>query len=385
MKIFLENREERLFEITIDEFIKKSKSFGHGELNKSEAIKVLKINFESIFNSIKSIDGVTAIFESKPAEGKVDYKMDYAALDLLQEFVIYYSEKLNDVLCSKALNPKYIRATGNPGYCDISVYGFKKIKDDLIIKSFIFASVPKEEELYVATTCGSGGTSILFQKLKEVVANKDFYEKEFNKIKYIHLESIEKAPTIGFYAKLGFYKTNKETNKILKDMIKNVYKKDLLYEEYIRKSDLNIGGSLYWSADSKVLKKLKCSYQYEPELWYKNINKFKHDKVPKSEVLNFFYSKYQDLKGAGIPDEKSDFRKDKESGYELHAVVINKDKGLEEAVKESKKFINDKKNFYRETTSSYRFRNIPKQKFAKRSFRSKKISPDVTLVYGKLL
>jgi hypothetical protein len=65
--------------------------------------------------------------------------------------------------------------------------------------------------------------------------------------------------------------------------------------------------------------------------------------------------------------------------------VINKDKGLKEAVEESKKFINDKKNFYRETTSSYRFRNIPKQKFEKRSFRSKKISPDVTLVYGKLL
>jgi len=385
MKIFLESREEKLYEITIDGFIKKTKEFVNGELNKSEAIKVLKTNFETIFGLLKNNELRTIVFESKPAEGKIDYKMDYSGIDLLQEFIIYYADKLNEVLCNQALNPKYIRATGNPGYCDISVYGFKRTNSDLIIKSFIFASIPKEDELYISTTCGSGGTSLLFEQLKEAIANKEFFEKQNNKIKYIHLESIEKAPTIAFYSKLGFYKTNKNTNKILKDMINNVYRKDLLYDEYIRKSDLDIGGSLYWSNDPKVLNKLKCSYEYTPELWYKNINKFKNDKVAKTEALKFFYSKYDELKGAGIPEEVSENRRDKNNGYELHAVVINKDKGLEEAMEESKNFINKDKNFYRETKSSYRFRNIPKQKFQKRSFRSKKLNPDLTLIYGKLL
>jgi hypothetical protein len=50
------------------------------------------------------------------------------------------------------------------------------------------------------------------------------------------------------------------------------------------------------------MKKLKIEYVYEPELWYKNIVKFKNDKMKKADVLNYFYTKYNDLKGAGIPD-----------------------------------------------------------------------------------
>ena len=141
--------------------------------------------------------------------------------------------------------------------------------------------------------------------MKELIADKNFYEPEYNKIKYIHLDSIEKANTINFYTRIEFYKTNKDTKAILKDMINNVYKKDLLYDEYIRKSNLDIGGSMYWSDDKKVLKKLKCSYVYEPELWYKNINKMKKDKISKPEALNYFFTKYKELKGAGIPEDNA--------------------------------------------------------------------------------
>jgi hypothetical protein len=385
VKIFLESKEEKLYEITIDDFIKNNKKFVNGKLSKSEALSHLKTNFDMIHEGLPTNELKTVILESQPGGDKGNYKVDYAGIDILQEFIVYFSEKLNDVLCNKVLNTKYIRATGNPAYCDISVLGFKKLPNDkLIIKSFIFATVPKEDELYVATTCGSGGTSMLFENLKDVIASKSFFEPENNKIKYIHLDSIEKANTINFYTKIGFYKNNKDTKSILKDMINNVYKKDLLYDEYIRKSNLDIGGSMFWSKDSKVLKKLKCSILYTPELWYKNINKMKKDKIPKSEVLNHFYSKYEELKGAGIPEEYSDNRRDKRDGYELHAVVVNKNIGLEGAIKESKHFINNDRNFYRETKSSYRFRNIPKQKFQKKSFRSKKINPEVTLIYGKL-
>jgi len=387
VKLYLESKEEKLYEITIDDFIRNNKKFAGGKMTKSEAISHLKTNFEAIYNGIPQDELKCIILETQPTDDKpVNYKEDYAGIDVMQEFISYYSEKLNEILCNKVLNPKYIRATGNPAYCNISVIGFKRLANDkLVIKSFIFATTPTEEELYVATTCGSGGTSILFETLKTVIANKSFYEKQYNKIKYIHLDSIEKANTINFYSKIGFLKTNKDSKAILKDMINNVYKKDLLYDEYIRKSNLDIGGSMYWSDDGKVLKKLKCSYLYEPELWYKNINKMKKDKIPKSEALNYFLSKYEELRGAGIPEEHRDNRKDKEEGYELHAVIVHKPVDVEVAKEESKKFINNDRNFFRETKSSYRFRNIPKQKFQKRSFKSKKLNDGLTLVYGKLL
>jgi len=66
---------------------------------------------------------------------------------------------------------------------------------------------------------------------------------------------------------------------------------------------------------------------------------------------------------------------------ELHAVVIRKPITLAKAREIASEYIDSKKKFYRETNSSFRFRNIPKQKF--KSFKSKKINPDVTLIYGE--
>ena len=80
--------------------------------------------------------------------------------------------------------------------------------------------------------------------------------------------------------------------------------------------------------------------------------------------------------------EKSNTKKD----FELHAVIINKNIPFEEARKIASEIINNpNRKFYRETGSSYRFRNIPKQKFNKKTFRSKKINENVTLVFGELL
>ena len=374
VKIYLESKDESLEEITIDEFIRKSKSFAGGKISKNEAAKVLKANFEKIYNSLKDKEVHTLILESQPTENAHNYKDDYAVIDLFQQFIIYYADSLNTVLCNKVLNPKYVRATGNPATTDINLYGVKKGNDSVSIKSFVFATVPSTHELYVSTTCGSGGTYILFEKLKKQISDKSFYEKEYNKIEYIHLDSIENAKTIGFYSKLGFYKTNKETNKILKNMIHSIYKKDLIYETYIRQASLNIGGSMYWTDNIKIKKKLKIEYEYEPELWFKNIRKLKQDGLSQADVLNHFYSRYHELKGSGIPKD----------GYDLHAVVIKKPISLEDAFEQSKDFIDEKKDFFRETSNSFRFRNIPKQKFERDSFRSKKINPTTTLIYGKV-
>jgi hypothetical protein len=72
--------------------------------------------------------------------------------------------------------------------------------------------------------------------------------------------------------------------------------------------------------------------------------------------------------------------------YELHAVIISKNIPLDEAIKISQEIINNKKRtFYRETKNSYRFRNIPKTKFDKKTFRSKKINKNITLIFGEVL
>jgi len=69
----------------------------------------------------------------------------------------------------------------------------------------------------------------------------------------------------------------------------------------------------------------------------------------------------------------------------LHCVEINNDIDIDDARKMSQEFIKDKKKkFYRETKNYYRFRNISKQKFKPKSFKSKKINKDVILIFGEL-
>ena len=69
----------------------------------------------------------------------------------------------------------------------------------------------------------------------------------------------------------------------------------------------------------------------------------------------------------------------------LHAVIIKKPCDLDEAREVSQHFIkNNKKNFMKETTSSYRFRNIAKGNFIPKSYKTKKINKQVSLIIGHL-
>ena len=72
----------------------------------------------------------------------------------------------------------------------------------------------------------------------------------------------------------------------------------------------------------------------------------------------------------------------------LHAVIMHKPKykSKEQAFKKADEmFPNEKlKGFVRETDSSFRVRVRPKTKFDKTSYVSKKITPDITLVWGYL-
>jgi len=92
------------------------------------------------------------------------------------------------------------------------------------------------------------------------------------------------------------------------------------------------------------------------------------------EELYHYISKAEErLKGRG-----------KDEGYKLHAVVIHKPITLEEARRLASQFIEGKKQFHRETKLSFRFRNIPKQKFIPKSFRTKVINKQISLIYGEL-
>jgi hypothetical protein len=69
----------------------------------------------------------------------------------------------------------------------------------------------------------------------------------------------------------------------------------------------------------------------------------------------------------------------------LHAVIVKKPVELDEAREVAQHFINDpKKKFVRETASSFRFRNIPKGHFIAKSYRTKKINKQVSIVIGHL-
>lgn len=72
-------------------------------------------------------------------------------------------------------------------------------------------------------------------------------------------------------------------------------------------------------------------------------------------------------------------------GYALHSVIIKKPMDLDKAKSLAQDFIKDKKkNFYTELKTSFRFRYIPKGKFVSKSFKTKVINPEVSLLYGEL-
>ena len=72
--------------------------------------------------------------------------------------------------------------------------------------------------------------------------------------------------------------------------------------------------------------------------------------------------------------------------YALHAVIIHKNIPLEKAKAIASDIIKDpNRQFFRLDSESYRFRNLPKTYFNPKTFRSKVINKDITLVFGELI
>jgi hypothetical protein len=68
--------------------------------------------------------------------------------------------------------------------------------------------------------------------------------------------------------------------------------------------------------------------------------------------------------------------------WELHAIIFHKPYNLEKAKQEAHHIMKNNKHFMRETKKSYRFRNLPKQRFNK--FRTEKINKNMSLIWGEL-
>lgn len=72
--------------------------------------------------------------------------------------------------------------------------------------------------------------------------------------------------------------------------------------------------------------------------------------------------------------------------WALHAVIVHKNVPLEKAKKFAKDIIGDPtKTFYRVDSESYRFRKYPKTYFNPKTFKSKVVNENITLVFGELL
>ena len=71
----------------------------------------------------------------------------------------------------------------------------------------------------------------------------------------------------------------------------------------------------------------------------------------------------------------------------MHAIIVKKQNGVsskEKARQIGHKYHNHIPGFVRETSTSFRVRVVPKTKFNRKTFRTKLINKDVSIVYGKL-
>jgi len=117
--------------------------------------------------------------------------------------------------------------------------------------------------------------------------------------------------------------------------------------------------------------------------------KTKPQLVGSGKISNFLKSLNKDEKEKiknvvqSIVGGKGKNKKNINDGYALHAVIINKSVPLEKAKKDARNIMKSKTDkFMRQTENSYRFRNIPKQKFS--DFRSQVVNPEITLIWGKM-
>ena len=100
--------------------------------------------------------------------------------------------------------------------------------------------------------------------------------------------------------------------------------------------------------------------------------------VAKNFLQGHKLDNFSQLYGKGYPYLNSD-------NYALHAIIFKKPNNIQTVIEHSQQFTHKKSiPFIRETNTSFRVRNIPKTKFISKTFRTKKINKEISLIFGEL-
>jgi hypothetical protein len=279
VKVYLEDHDKKLHELSIPEFVKKQKNppLGFVGLTQEEATRILE---EFITKTFKKDLEVLVIEHGEKAD---------APTTLFQQLVIFYSNKLKSVLCGNKITEKYIHATGNPAYSDYDFYNTYLKEGKAVIKGFAFATLSKKE-LFIDVVCGTGGTGDMIRSIHENLSELR------GKPRCISLESIETVQAISFYSHLGFKKKDKDTLKLLNLISKS---KEKNFESFARKELPGVvAGLLYLDPP----KSYKATWLYNPVSWWEAVQHGGKPKLEAGGVGSFFTSVADKLKQQPLLD-----------------------------------------------------------------------------------
>ena len=127
--------------------------------------------------------------------------------------------------------------------------------------------------------------------------------------------------------------------------------------------------------------------QYEKELIDKNLSDVALEVITVRilDDLNAYMDTYLIANEEYEEDDPQPLEGEGKSKLYLHAIIFHKPYSLKQAKQEAQKIMkSNKKHYYRETLQSYRFRVIPKTKFIPKSYKTKVINSNISLIFGKL-
>jgi len=281
---YIQDKDGKNHPLDVDQFLKGIKDAPYDKKDLREMLTELYDDFKENIPNDKKIHTISY----QPLEG---------IAETFQNFILFYADKLSDILCQQKLNTKYVRANANPAISDYFFYNIIHDDDKMIIKGFAFCSNPTKGELYVSTVCGTGGTATIFKEMLHLAVKNEYDYK----VNFIHLDSVENPDTINFYTKLGFRKTDAETKAIISDMFKSSAK---TFNDYVKEGKKIVGGSMFLfppnTEGEKALKKKKCHYIYSPNEWFDEIKKLKKEGKDVHDFLE--RNKKEKLEGAGLGD-----------------------------------------------------------------------------------
>lgn len=287
MKIYLQDSQGKNYPLSVDDYVRNKKD----RLDLKDAIEFIIDDMHKASNK----KGITTV--------SIEFTGDTSPLiKEFQDFINSNSQKLDDILCNKSLNVKYVKRSSNHRYNDIAFYNVIRLDGGIAVKGFAFCSIKKDNMLYVDTVCGTGGTSLIFKSIVDGILDGNYFQEP---VDYIGLDSVDTPNTINFYSKLGFRKPDSQSFNIIKRMIKS---KETDFESFVDKTNNLVGGKMYLFPPTEQghikLKKLKCNYLYHPKEWFDEVQKHKNAGHKSSQIFEMVKKDlHRDrLEGAGLGD-----------------------------------------------------------------------------------